>query len=86
MGKKKKKDKKVIKSLIFEKENYLIFFGGVVTIILGYIIMAAGETYSTLSLTIAPIILFVGYMIIVPLAIMYRKKPEKVDTRQQDQR
>lgn len=75
MGK-KKKDKKIIKKLIFEKENYFLFLGGVLTIILGYVLMAMGDTYSSLSLTIAPIILFVGYMVIVPIAIMYRKKEE----------
>lgn len=81
MGK-KKKDKKVIKKLIFEKANYLIFLGGVLTIILGYVLMAIGDTYSSLSLTAAPIILFIGYIIIVPIAILYRNK-EEVQARQQ---
>ncbi|OQC47722.1 MAG: hypothetical protein BWX60_00270 [Candidatus Marinimicrobia bacterium ADurb.Bin030] len=39
--------------------------------------MATGETYSFRSLTVAPIILLIGYLIIIPLAILYRKKEEK---------
>ena len=82
MGK-KKKNKKVIKKLIFEKENYLIFLGGVLTIILGYVLMAIGDTYSSLSLTVAPVILFVGYIVIVPIAIMYRNKEDAGTGQQQ---
>lgn len=75
MGKKKPK-KKVIGKLVFERENYLIFLAGVILLILGYVLMAIGDTYSTLSLTIAPVILFVAYLVVIPAAILYRKKPE----------
>lgn len=57
----------------FDKLNYIIFGIGVLTIIVGYIIMATGETYSFQSLTVAPIVLLIGYLVIIPIAILYRR-------------
>ncbi len=71
---KKKPQKPVIGKLIFTRENYLIFFAGVATIILGFVLMAAGGTNSPLSITIAPLVLLLGFLVVIPIAIMYRKK------------
>ena len=49
------------------------FIAGIILVILGYIVMAAGETYSFQSLTLAPILLFVGYIILIPIALIYKK-------------
>ena len=57
----------------FEKENYVFFIVGIISVILGYIIMATGETYSFQSLSLAPILLFVGYIILIPIALIYKK-------------
>ena len=57
----------------YDKENYILFCAGIITIILGYIIMATGDTYSFQSLSLAPILLFIGYIILVPLALIYKK-------------
>ena len=46
-------------------------------IILGYLIMALGETYSFQSLTLAPIILTIGYLVLIPSALLYKEK-EKI--------
>lgn len=60
----------------FTKMNYLIFLGGVVIIILAYIIMAMGGNDSFGTLTLAPIMLVIGYLVVIPLAIIYRpRKP-----------
>ena len=42
--------------------------------ILAYLIMALGETYSFQSLTLAPIILTIGYLVLIPSALLYRGK------------
>jgi len=57
----------------FKKINYLIFGIGVIAIILGYILMGYGEVNSILSLKIAPFILFIGYIILIPISILYKK-------------
>jgi|WetSurMetagenome_2_1015567.scaffolds.fasta_scaffold993826_1 hypothetical protein len=57
-----------------QRDNYIILGIGVAVIILGYIVMSMGDAVSPLSITIAPIILFIGYCVIVPLGIVFRKK------------
>ena len=61
----------------YDKENYILFAIGIVTIILGYVIMATGETYSFQSLSIAPIFLFIGYLVLIPLSLLYKKNKQK---------
>ena len=58
----------------FGRANYLIFLVGILDILLGYVIMALGGTNSFQSLTLAPIMLVIGYLGIIPLAILYRPK------------
>ena len=71
---KTKSDAKVSDAWVFSETNYYIFIIGLIMIILGYIIMAKGEVYSNQSLVIAPLLLFIGYIIFVPLALLYKKK------------
>ena len=56
----------------FGKKNYLLFSIGVLAIILGYIIMYLGTTNSFQSIVLAPIILVVGYCVIIPVSIMIK--------------
>ena len=68
----------LFESWSFSTVNYYLFGIGLALIILGYIVMASGEVNSDQSLTVAPIILFVGYIIFIPAALIYRdKKPGK---------
>ena len=68
--------RKKSETLPFSRRNYQIFFMGLGVIIAGYFVMATGSTYSFRSLTIAPLMLIVGYCVIVPLAILYRRREE----------
>ena len=47
---------------------------GLLTIILGYLMMATGETESIQSVKIAPIILIIGYCVLIPAAILVKPK------------
>ena len=62
----------LFESWSFSTVNYYLFGIGLALIILGYIVMASGEVNSDQSLTVAPIILFVGYIIFIPAALIYR--------------
>tara|TARA_Y100000815_G_scaffold44542_1_gene36736 strand:+ start:1322 stop:1591 length:270 start_codon:yes stop_codon:yes gene_type:complete len=64
----------LFESWSFSTVNYYLFGIGLALIILGYIVMASGEVNSDQSLTVAPIILFVGYIIFIPAALIYRDK------------
>ena len=68
-----KKKSMLFDSWKFKKSNYILFLTGLMLIFLGYIIMAAGSVNSFQSLTIAPILLFSGYIIFIPLSILYKK-------------
>jgi hypothetical protein len=64
----------------FEKQNITIILIGVATIILGYYLMSISETMGALAITVAPIILVIGYLIVIPYGIMYgakRLKPKE---------
>ena len=62
----------------FGKTIYILFTIGVFMLIIGYYLMASGSVNSFQSLTLSPILLFLGYIIIIPLALVYR---EKVDNK-----
>ena len=64
----------LFESWSFSNVNYALFGIGLALIIFGYIVMANGEVNSVQSLTIAPIILFVGYIIFIPAALIYQDK------------
>jgi ABC-type Fe3+ transport system permease subunit len=54
----------------FEKRNVLIIVLGIIVIALGYFIMWVSPTMSAMALTISPIILLIGYLIVVPMGIL----------------
>lgn len=68
--------------MVFGKENYFIFFIGIIFILVGFVLMAGGgtddpnvfneEIYSTTRIVIAPILVLIGFIIEI-FAIM--KKP-----------
>lgn len=62
-----------------QKINYMIIVAGVVVVIIGYLVMMAGDAVNPLSVTVAPIILFIGYCIIIPIGIIYKKKAAKTE-------
>ncbi len=62
-------------SLPFTVENYYLFFAGLAIIIIGYVCMASGDVYGPLSLTVSPILVCIGYLVLIPTALLYRKNP-----------
>ncbi len=80
----KKQDKKTTKVkkqkpvfLDLSAINYLIFAVAVMIIILGYVSLSKGPADSFWSLTLAPILLVIGYCILVPLSIFWRSRKTK---------
>jgi len=69
-------DKPLFESWSFSTINYILFGIGLALIILGYFIMNQGpeKVDSFESLTLAPIMLFAGYIVFIPAAILYRHK------------
>ena len=74
-------------TFLFDKSNYMWMLGGVALILLGFVLMAGGkspdpnqfnydEIYSVRRITIAPLLILLGFGIEI-YAIM--KKPKEVD-------
>jgi membrane-bound ClpP family serine protease len=67
----------------FGKQNYQLFIGGIVLIILGYLLMIGGGSenpnvfnpaiFDTQRITIAPMVCLLGFVVII-VAIMWRPK------------
>lgn len=58
----------------FSNTNYILFGAGLLFVIIGYFFMASGSVSSFQSLTLAPIMLFLGYIVVLPIALVYRDK------------
>ncbi|MEN8207900.1 MAG: hypothetical protein ABFR50_01490 [Candidatus Fermentibacteria bacterium] len=57
----------------FTLVNYILFAAGLLDIIAGWFLLRGGH------ITIAPVMLIAGYCVIIPIAIIFRKKqPETV--------
>lgn len=73
--KEQKKERLLESPLNFSKENYLLFALGIISIILGFYSLSKG------SITLAPILLVLGYCVIIPISIIislpkWRRKEE----------
>ncbi|MFA6233923.1 MAG: hypothetical protein WC824_07015 [Bacteroidota bacterium] len=62
-----------------QKTNYMILAFGIAVVFIGFLVMSAGDAVSSLSVTIAPIILFIGFCVIIPIGIIY-KQPKPAST------
>ncbi len=60
--------------LPFDKMNYGLVGLSLAIILVGYIFLTIGPWDSFSSLTVAPILLVIGYCITLPIAILYKKK------------
>tara|TARA_B100001248_G_scaffold249735_1_gene223170 strand:- start:402 stop:638 length:237 start_codon:yes stop_codon:yes gene_type:complete len=57
----------------YGKKNYIIFSLGLALLIISYILMASGSVNSVQSLVISPILLILGYLVIIPVALLYKE-------------
>ena len=57
----------------FVKNNYILFAVGILVIIVGFIFLATGD------ITLSPILLIVGYCVIIPIALLYGRKERKAE-------
>ena len=55
------------------RQNFIIIGIGILLIIAGYIAMLEGSVEGFVPLVLAPIFLVVGYCVIIPIGILYKK-------------
>lgn len=64
-------------TLPLARENFMIIGIGLVVILGGYLAMLEGSVEGFLPLVLAPILLVLGYCVIIPLGILYKKPAAK---------
>jgi hypothetical protein len=62
------------KILPYTRENTVLLVAGLATVVAGYVALSKGPWNSFWSLTLAPILLVVGYCVIIPFALIFQKK------------
>lgn len=58
------------------KKNLLLVALGVVLLVIGFLCLATGPAENPVSLTVAPLILCLTYLVIIPLGILWKGKKE----------
>ncbi len=87
MAKARKEQKR--EELLWDRTNYIIFIVGILVIVLGFVLMSGGrspdpnvfnpdEIYSFRRITLAPIVVLLGYGIVI-LAIFKKRKHRSED-------
>jgi ATP/ADP translocase len=64
--------------IYWEKKNYIFFSAGLLLLVIGFYFTSIGNWDSYESLVISPIILFVAYILIFPLAIFSKRKEKEI--------
>ncbi|MCF8267547.1 MAG: DUF3098 domain-containing protein [Ignavibacteriales bacterium] len=61
----------------WQNTNYILFGLGLVVLVIGFYLMTFGPFDNPVSLSIAPVVILVSYLIIFPAAIFYTKKQKE---------
>lgn len=69
--------------LVLEPINYKIILLGLVVIIAGYFALSTSPWDNPIALTVAPILLVLGYCVIIPFGILYKRKKSSAETVEQ---
>jgi len=68
------KKREVFKGLPYSRPNYVILVAGVISIVLGFVVLSTGNAI------ISTILLVLGYMVLIPIALLIifkRERPQK---------
>lgn len=58
----------------YGKKNYVVFALAIIVIVIGFITLGQG------SMTLSPILLVLGYCVLIPIALMIKDEPAKEET------
>ncbi|MGD8307496.1 MAG: hypothetical protein PVF17_12640 [Ignavibacteria bacterium] len=71
-------------SIYWEKQNYILLIIGFIIIIVGFYFMSIGPWNSIPSLEISPILLVIGFILVFPASIFYKKRDSKNSLKAED--
>ena len=61
---------------MLNKKNLVLIAIGILLLIIGFICLGTGPADNPVSLSVAPIILTIAYVVIIPLGILFSGKDE----------
>jgi len=61
---------------MLNKKNIILIAIGVLLLVIGFICLATGPADNPVSLTVAPLILVVAYVVVIPLGILFKGKKQ----------
>ena len=59
------------------KKNIFLIVVGILMLVIGFFCLAQGPAENPVSLTVAPIILVLAYIVVIPIGILWYKKKKK---------
>ena len=59
-----------------DKKNIILIAVGVLLLVIGFICLATGPADNPVSLTVAPLILVLAYLVVIPLGILFGGKKQ----------
>jgi hypothetical protein len=69
-----------MKSTLFTATNFKLLWLSIALLVAGYILLGQGPVYNPLSWTVAPLILVLVYVVLLPLSVLGgRKEKQKED-------
>ncbi|MFH0881541.1 MAG: DUF3098 domain-containing protein [bacterium] len=73
-SKKREKTGKRLFSWPFGRLNLIVLLAGLAMIVIGFVFLGQGGADSVQSLTVAPILLLTGYLVLLPASILIRDR------------
>jgi len=61
---------------MLDKKNLILIGIGVLLLVIGFICLATGPADNPVSLTVAPLILVLAYVVVIPLGILFGGKKQ----------
>lgn len=59
------------------KKNILLVGLGILLLVIGFVCLAQGPANNPISLTVAPIVLVVAYLVVIPIGILWNGKNQE---------
>lgn len=64
----------VVKISMANRKNIVLISLGVLMLVVGYICLGKGPASNPVSMTVAPVILVLAYLVVIPLGILWNGK------------
>ncbi len=75
-------NRSILPQLVLDRLNLVVFLAGLVLLAVGFILLAVKPWDNPISLSVAPIVLLLGYLVVLPISIFLRSPQSRKDEKQ----